>query len=42
MSKWANRHDKSDKVNYVAPTVKLLEDELKFVKDWFDRVRKYN
>ena len=42
VSKWANRHDKSDKVNYVAPTVKVLEDELKYVKDWFNRVRKYN
>ena len=41
VSKWANRHDKSDKVNYVAPPVAKLDEELVLVKTWFNRVRKY-
>lgn len=41
VSKWANRHDKSVKANYVAPSIDELENELDFVKAWFKRVRKY-
>lgn len=41
ISQWANRHDKSAKVNYVAPEVCTLEGELKLVDSWFRRVGKY-
>jgi hypothetical protein len=41
VSQWAKRHDKSGMVNYVAPPVSALEDELKRVDDWFKRVRAY-
>jgi len=41
VSEWAKRHDKSGLVNYVAPTVGMLENELNLVRDWFNRVRKY-
>ncbi len=40
-SQWARRHDKSPAVNYVAPDVTAMEDELKIVRNWYDRVRKY-
>ena len=41
ISQWAKRHDKSGKVNYVAPEVSKLESELNLVRDWFERVRRY-
>ena len=41
ISQWAKRHDKSGKVNYVAPEVSRLESELNLVSDWFERVRRY-
>ncbi|MBX7057940.1 MAG: AAA family ATPase [Leptospirales bacterium] len=41
VSQWAKRHDKSAKVNYVAPDVAPLESELESVKAWFARIRKY-
>lgn len=41
ISAWARRHDKSPLTNYVAPEPAELEQELAFVKTWFDRVRKY-
>ena len=40
ISQWAKRHDKSGKVNYVAPEVEVLDSELNFVDSWFRRVRK--
>ena len=41
ISEWAKRHDKSGKVNYVAPEVIKLESELNLVIDWYERVRRY-
>lgn len=40
-STWARGHDKSPEVNYVPPQVDELEEELKLVRTWFDRVRRY-
>ena len=40
-SKWAKRHDKSAMVNYVAPEVADLENELEIVQAWFKRVKGY-
>lgn len=40
-SAWARRHDKNLHVNYVAPEPDELEDELKLVTAWFDRVKRY-
>jgi hypothetical protein len=41
ISAWARRHDKSPATNYVAPEPAELEQELKTVKAWFERVKKY-
>jgi hypothetical protein len=41
VSLWAKRHDKSSMVNYVAPEINALDEELKHVEEWFKRVRKY-
>ena len=41
VSQWAKRHDKSGKVNYVAPEVGTLEEELTLVDQWFRRVKGY-
>lgn len=41
ISGWVRRHDKSPSTNYVAPEPAELEQELAFVKTWFDRVKKY-
>lgn len=41
VSQWAKRHDKSGKVNYVAPEVSTLESELSRVDEWFRRVKGY-
>lgn len=41
VSQWSKRHDKSDKVNYVAPEVNMLEEELALVDTWFRRVKGY-
>ena len=41
LSKWSKRHDKSTVVNYVAPEVSTLEEEMKLVSEWFGRVKRY-
>lgn len=41
VSRWARRHDKSAKLNYTAPEVAQLEEELARVDAWFKRVKKY-
>ena len=41
VSQWAKRHDKSAMVNYVAPSISALEEELKLVDEWFRRVKGY-
>ena len=41
VSQWAKRHDKAGAVNYVAPEVRELENEIDLVDGWFKRVRKY-
>ena len=41
ISQWAKRHDKSGKVNYVAPEVSTLESEFDLVVRWFKRVKGY-
>ncbi len=41
VSLWAKRHDKSSLVNYVAPELGELEQELKRVDEWFKRIRAY-
>ena len=40
-SRWARRHDKSTHLNYVAPQLSELEEELALIDQWFNRVRKY-
>jgi len=40
-SAWARRHDKSPSTNYVAPEPGELEQEIAFVRTWFDRVKRY-
>ncbi len=40
-SQWAKRHDKSAAVNYVAPEIATLEEELRLVENWFKRVKGY-
>jgi hypothetical protein len=42
VSQWVKRHDKSSMVNYVAPGINELEEELKQVEAWFGRVKKYS
>lgn len=41
VSQWAKRHDKSAMVNYVAPDVTDLEQEVVQVDTWFKRVKGY-
>ena len=41
VSQWAKRHDKGVKVNFVAPDVSTLDDELSLVDCWFKRVKGY-
>jgi energy-coupling factor transporter ATP-binding protein EcfA2 len=41
ISQWAKRHDKSSMVNYVAPELDQLQQELNLVADWFKRVKGY-
>jgi hypothetical protein len=41
VSQWAKRHDKGGMVNYVAPEVDQLEEELGRVDAWFKRVKGY-
>jgi hypothetical protein len=40
-SRWARRHDKDSALNYMAPPVDDLEQELHRTEEWFNRVRKY-
>lgn len=40
-SQWAKRHDKSLAVNYVAPDIDKIEEELRLVDGWFRRVKGY-
>ncbi len=40
-SKWARRHDKSEEVNFVPPTVGEMQGEQDRIKSWRDRVSKY-
>jgi energy-coupling factor transporter ATP-binding protein EcfA2 len=40
-SQWARRHDKSSAVNYVAPDIDKLEEELRLVDGWYKRVKGY-
>ena len=41
VSQWAKRHDKSAAVNFVAPDLDLLDEELGLVERWFKRVKGY-
>ena len=41
VSTWARRHDKSPRVNYVAPSISDIERELDSVDAWFKRVKRY-
>ncbi|MDR6613809.1 AAA family ATPase [Leifsonia sp. 1010] len=41
VSKWAPRHDKSEEVNFVAPSCDELEAELKRLEDWHKRIVTY-
>jgi hypothetical protein len=41
VSQWAKRHDKSVAVNYVAPDIDKLDEELRLVESWFKRVKGY-
>lgn len=41
VSKWAPRHDKSEEVNFVAPTVEEMETELNRIDAWYKRINAY-
>ena len=41
VSRWTKRHDKSTHLNYVAPELNELEEELGLVDQWFNRVSRY-
>ena len=41
-SRWARRHDKSPELNYVAPEIHEMEEELILVRGWYERVRHYS
>ncbi|MDD9980906.1 MAG: hypothetical protein OXU81_06035 [Gammaproteobacteria bacterium] len=41
VSRWTKRHDKSAHLNYVAPQLDELEEELSLVDQWFRRVKNY-
>lgn len=41
VSRWAKRHDKSAAVNYVAPDIDKLDEELGLVDIWFKRIKGY-
>jgi hypothetical protein len=41
VSKWAPRHDKSEEVNFVAPTIAQMEVELERADAWQKRVADY-
>lgn len=41
ISQWAKRHDKSAAVNYVAPDIDKLDEELGLVDAWFKRIKGY-
>jgi energy-coupling factor transporter ATP-binding protein EcfA2 len=41
VSKWAPRHDKSEEVNFVAPTIPEMEVELERVDSWYKRINGY-
>lgn len=41
VSKWAPRHDKSEEVNFVAPTPDEMETELNRVEAWYKRINGY-
>lgn len=41
LSQWAKRHYKSAAVNYVAPDIDKLDEELRLVESWFKRVKGY-
>ncbi|MGZ0213314.1 MAG: AAA family ATPase [Actinomycetales bacterium] len=41
VSKWAPRHDKSEEVNFVVPSIGELEAELKRLEDWHKRIVGY-
>lgn len=41
VSRWARRHDKARSLNYVMPELTELETELKQVRQWLTKVRKY-
>ncbi len=41
VSQWVKRHDKSGMVNYVAPEIGTLQEELERVDKWFKRVKGY-
>lgn len=40
-SEWARRHDKALELNYTAPRVQELDDELQALKVWRARIKKY-
>jgi energy-coupling factor transporter ATP-binding protein EcfA2 len=40
-SQWVKRHDKSVAVNYVAPDIEKLDEELRLVDNWYRRVKGY-
>jgi hypothetical protein len=41
VSKWAPRHDKSEEVNFVPPTVEEMEAELTRIDGWNKRIATY-
>lgn len=40
-SRWARRHDKSLELNYVAPKLEDMAEELNRVRLWWDRIKRY-
>lgn len=41
VSRWARRHDKSPELNYVAPAIDEMAEELTLVRAWLDRIKQY-
>ena len=41
ISRWASRHDPHPALNYSPPTVEELNDEIKVIRDWLERVKTY-
>lgn len=42
VSRWARCHDKSPEINFIAPDIDEMAAELKLVRDWYERIKRYS